>query len=204
MKQKKLNLPLKRLLVYLVILGFLPIALALFNYTSKKREWEAVSQQIAQVQRFSETKVRKQFLNTTVRNAFMEADQFYLENHLEPLNFLKKEKETLENLLRSPAFTGNESAEKRFAFLLSKANRLQWVQGSTQAAEGIQEASCLLSHPVEIDAQDLKEILSRIEGNRKGKPQLIITDFKLNKKAHLSGNEVFELNMKLLKREFHA
>jgi hypothetical protein len=203
-KKAKTPLPTRRIVIYLIILGFLPSFFALFHYTSKKKEWEAVSERILSIQHLAETKARKQYLNTIVRNAYLEADQLYLENQLEPISFLKKEKETLEQLLKSPAFTGNEGAEKRYSFLSSKANRFQWVQGSAQVAEGVHEVTCLLSHPVEVDGHDLKEILTRIEGNRKGKPQLLITDFKLNRQIRMSGNEVFELNMKLLKREFHS
>src|ERR1700722_8239428 len=205
MNFKKLidKLPFDRLLIYLIIISFLPVIFSIFQYVQKNKEWEGVSEQILNIHHLSETQARKQFLNTVVRNAYLEADQFYFENQLESLCFLKKEKEVLEQLLKSPTFTGNEAAEKRYALITSQDNRFKWVQGSTQTADGIQEALCLLSRPVEIDAQDLKEILVRVEGNRKGKPQMIITDFKLNKRVHANGNEVFELNMKLLKREFH-
>jgi hypothetical protein len=198
------TLPLNRLLIYLMILGVLPLIFAGFHYAKKKKEWEEVSQQILRIHHISTTAARKQSLNTIVRRIYSEADQFYLENQLETMSFLKKEGETLQQLLKSPTFTGNEAAEKRYAYLTSHANQFEWIQGSVQTVEGIQECDTFLAHPVEIDALDLKEILLRIEGNRKGKPQLIITDFKLNKKALSSGNEVFELNMKLLKREFHS
>ena len=203
LKKISSNLPFNRAMIYLVVIGFLPVVFTAFHYAQKKREWDAVSQQISSIHYLSECKARKQYFNTIVRNAYSESDPLYLENQLEPLSFLKKERETLEQLLQSPTFTGNEAAEKRYAHLTSHANRLEFLQGSPQAAEGIQETVCWLSHPVEMDSQDLKEILTRLEGNRKGKPQLLITDFKCHKKTLLSGNEVFELNIKLFKREFH-
>ena len=201
--KKILNrLPFNRVLIYLVVLGSLPVLFTAFHYLHMQREWDEVAQQIQSIHHLSETKARKQYFNNVVRNAYAETDPSYLENYLETLSFLKKERENLEQLLQSPTFTGNEAAEKRYAYLTSQANRLEFLQGSPQAAEGVQEAFCLLSHPVQIDSHDLKEILNRIEGSRKGKPQLLITEFKLNKKTLLSGNEVFELNVKLLKREF--
>ncbi len=64
-------------------------------------------------------------------------------------------------------------------------------------------------HPVEVNVSDLKKILTLIEGRKIGefetgpqKPQLMILDFKLEKKNIRENNEVFDLNMKLLKREF--
>lgn len=196
------SIPFPRLIIYIVILSFLPLLFVGYRYTKKNQEWEAVQTQLLAVRRLSETKARKQYLNTLVRSNYSEADQLYIDNHLESLSFLKKEREALQKLLLNPTFTGNEAAEKRYAFLSSEANRFEFNQGSIQTAEGVQESNLMLAHPVEIDTQDLKEILTRIEGTRKGKPQLIITDLKLHKKAHRTGNEVFELNMKLLKREF--
>ena len=204
MKLKKIieNIPFNRLLIYMILLGFFPVVFTTFYFYQKKQQWNQVSEKIRVIHEIFEAKVRKQYLNTIVRNAYGEIDQFYLENQLEPLSFLKKERETLEQLLQSPTFTGNEPAEKRYSLLSSNANRFEFMQGSPQSTEGVHEAACMLSHPVEIDTNDLKEILNRIEGNRKGKPQLIITDFRLNKKTHMNGNEVFELNLKLKKREF--
>ncbi len=82
------------------------------------------------------------------------------------------------------------------------ANRIQFTEGASQNGEGFVETIEIMSHPVEIDDQDLKEILNRIEGIRPGKPQLIISDFKLVRKALSGGNEVFETHLKLLKREY--
>jgi hypothetical protein len=198
------KLPLKRLMIYVIALSFLPIVFVALYYSQKTQEWDGVSDQINRIHQLSETKKRKQFFNTIARNAFSDSDPLFLENHLEALTFLKKERESLEQLLQSPTFTGNEAAEKRYALLTSVSNRLEFLQSPSQNIEGVQETFCWLSHPVEIDAHDLKEVLNRLEGTRKGKPQLLITDFKCQKKTLLSGNEVFELNLKLLKREFHS
>lgn len=204
LKKSISSLPLHSLLTFMIFLGFLPIVFMTLHFYQKGQEWNQVLEKIRKVHELSEAKVRKQYLNTIVRNTYSETDQFYLENQLESLSLLKKEKERLEQLLQNPTFTGNEIAEKRYSFISSNANRLSFMQGSPQSAENVHEVACILSHPVEIDTIDLKEILNRIEGNRKGKPQLIISDFRLNRKSHLNGNEVYELNLKLKKREFHS
>lgn len=202
MKNGLTSIPLSRLLVYLMILFLLPTFSVGYRFVKKNREWDAVQMRILSLHTLSASKERKQYLNNLVRQNFSGIDQFFIENQLESLQLLKREREALEKLFQSPTFTGNEAAEKRFAAITSKSNRLEWTQGNLQSADGIQEGHFMLSHPVEIDTQDLKEILTRIEGTRKGKPQLIVTDFKLLKKAKQNGNEVYELNMKLLKREF--
>lgn len=196
------SLPLQRLIIYLIILSFLPIVCIEYVFANKKKEWESVLQRVFSVHQLSEAKARKQHLNHLARTHYSDSDHFYLDSQLESLSFLKKEVDALETLIRNPNFTGNESAEKRYASLTGEANRLHFTEGSVQTGDKVQETIAVLARPVEVDAQDLKEILGRIEGQRNGKPLLIVTDFKLSRKVCPSNSEVFELNMKLLKREF--
>ncbi|MCH9628120.1 MAG: hypothetical protein S4CHLAM2_17730 [Chlamydiales bacterium] len=202
MKKMISSIPFSRLVIYLVVLGLLPLFFVGYTYTKQKNEWDFVARRIMSVRSLSEQKARKQSLNTIVRNKFSNTDPFYLDNQVASLSFLKKEREALDNLIQNPSFTGNEAAEKRHAFLSGEANQVQFTEGAVQSGEGVQERMVSLAHPVEVDTHDLKEILTRIEGNRPGKPQLLVSDFKLNKKAHPNGNEVYELSLKLLKREF--
>lgn len=202
MKKRAPIIPLSRLTLYIAIAALLPLFFVGYFYSKEKNEWNAVADQIMAVHSLSEKKARKQSLNNAIRKKYSDADCFYLDNQVESLAFLKKEREALENLIHNPSFTGNEAAEKRYAFLLGEVNRLKFTEGSVQSGEGLQETTEIQAHPIEVDTQDLKELLARLEGNRPGKPQLLITDFKLNKKMHSNGNQVFELNLKLLKREF--
>lgn len=196
------KIPFSRLALYLLIVALLPLVGIGYFYVGQMREWEAVEAKMLSLAQLSQNKARRQYLNMAVRKNFAEVDSLYLENQLEPLSFLKSEREALEKFIQNPAFTGNEAAERRLAFLKSGANKLEWTSSPAQSAEGVQEIAVSLSHPIQVDAQDLKEILTRLEGNRKAKPQLIITDFYLLKKPLKGGQEIFELNLKLLKREF--
>lgn len=202
MKKIYNKIPTSRLAFYSVILMLLPLFFAGYAYFTKNKEWETVSDRMLAIHQFSEKKARQQSLNIAVRKKFNQIDSFFLDHHVEPLNLLKKEQEALENLIQTPSYTGNEVAEKRYAFLCGEGNHIQFTQGSVQSAEGIQETTEILAHPVEVSVEDLKELLTRIEGNRPNKPLLLITDLKLNKKTHASGNEVYNLNLTLLKREF--
>ena len=120
------KIPFNRLMVYLIALGFLPVVLAGFHYLHKKQQWDDVSSSIQSIQSVTEIMARKQYLNAIVRNTFTEVDQTYIENQLETLSLLKKERENLEQLLRSPTFTGNESARLYFsAKLLGKLSLIK-------------------------------------------------------------------------------
>ncbi len=196
------KIPPNRLIIYLLILGLAPLFFIGYQCTQKCNGWNLIAERLQAVQSAAHTQARKQLINEVVRQTYSNADQFYLENQLEPLCFLKKESDALEKLIQNPSFTGNEAAEKRYHYLSSSSNKLEFAAGTAQSGEEFQESLYHLTHPVEIDAHDIKEILTRIEGKRKTKPQLLITDFKIQKQVHTNGSEVFALTMKLLKREF--
>lgn len=196
------KIPLSRLLIYLFILMLLPSLLAGAYFTRKYREWELLKEEIQKITLLSENYYRKQALNLAVQTAFKEADSLYLEKKVESLCFLNHEKQALNRILENPSFTGNEEVEKRYAFLEGSGNRLSFSQESIQNLEGIQESVEKANHSIEIDTADLKELLNRIEGDHPYKPQLIISDLKLSRKVKPEGGEVFDFDLKLIKREF--
>ena len=64
-------------------------------------------------------------------------------------------------------------------------------------------------HSIEINAEDLKKLLHRIEGIAidpslllpTGRPQLLIQDFELRKSETDTKEHVYVVNMQLIKRE---
>lgn len=195
-------IPASRLLLYVAAAFMLPLLLAYIHFFNVKKSWENVNTQIAYVHSLAETKIQKQSLNNLTKQIFKDTDQLYFSHQLESTLFLKKEREALEKLINTPSFTGNEAAEKRYHFICEGKNRMRFIEAAVESAEGVTETAEVLASPIEIDSQDLKEILFRIEGNRPGKPLLMITDFRLIRKQQSWGSEVFEVNLKLLKREF--
>lgn len=202
MKNLRAQMPIKRQIFYLVLLGFLPMLFLLFDYSSNRNALTLLEKRVETARLTAAMKEEKQAFNTAVREKFGEADQLFIDKELEKHSLLNKERVALEKLLTSKAFTGNEAAEKRYAFLAGPSNRLLFNEGSVQTGEGFQETTESLAHSIEIDAADLKELLRRMEKSHPGQPQLIITEFKLDKKQTSLDNEVFDLNLKLLKREF--
>jgi len=203
------NIPLNRLLIYLVTLGVLPILLLFFFFFGKVDELDDVENSIQNLKLFAFEKEKKQSVNKAVRSHFSEADHFYIDKNLENLRFLLPEIENLEEIIRNPHFTEDEGVRKRLEFLTSPQNKLRFTESGVQSTAYFQEVIETLAHPVEVNSTDLKQILSLVEGIEidtykplEGRPQLIILDFKLDKKSGGQNNDVFELNMKLLKREF--
>lgn len=203
------SIPKKRLFFYLLALGTLPVVLALSHWFFQTQKMTALHKHLEAVRYLSIVKEKKESTNTTLRNHYQHADHYYIDKHLEGLPLLQKELAGLQKITKSESYTGNTHIEKRLQFLNSE-NKLRFHEGSRTSGENIEEVVEILDQPIEIDGEDLLTILSRIEeknigGNRlfSQAPQMIITDFSLQKKQLAdSTNETLLLNIKLLKREF--
>jgi hypothetical protein len=198
-----------RLVIYLMLFGLIPFFLVVFSYLSDRSELDALEQQLDATHYSLLSQQQKQSLNNRVRAHFRDADHFYIDKHLETLTFLESEIEALQQIVSHNAVAGNPRVEERLEFLLSPANCLAFTESAVLSYDNFQEMIETAIHTVEVNTEDLQKILSRIEGTKigpytapTGKPQLIITDFRLERKKTLNQNEVFLLYVKLLKREF--
>lgn len=203
------NIPPSRLLLYVMLLGLVPIALVIFNFMNQQSQLNQVETMIQVLGDQAATQKKKQAVNIAVRNNFRDADHFYIDKHLETLEFLEPEVESLQKVLKNKNFPDDENIKKRLDFLTGTQNKLVFTEGVVQSTPLFQETTETLVHPIEVDVSDIKTLLAKIEGIEIGKespspnrPQLIILDFKIEKKHVTDKNEVFQLNLKLLKREF--
>lgn len=203
------NIPQSRIILYIAIGGLLPLGLLLFFFMGHMSDLDQMGMAVEQLQMRALSKERKQAINMAVRNHYRDADHFYIENQLETLKFLAPEIEELKKITTSKNYAEDENIKKRIEMLTGQGNRFQFTEGVVQSFPLFQETIETLVHPVELNVENLKEVLARIEGVTIGsdapapnRPQLIILDFKLDRKAMSERNEVFSLNLKLLKREF--
>lgn len=203
------NIPKTRLLLYAMLAGLLPFVFVVFAYMSEKSGLDDLHNAVQDMQDSARTRERKQAGNMAVRGHYRDADHFYIDKYVETLTFLEQEVESLQKLVNNKNFVGDEQVKKRLELLTGSANSMNFSEGIVQSSPNFQEVTETLVHPVEVNSTDLQKILARIEGIPIGpftpgpnRPQLIILDFKLDRKNITDKNEVFTLNLKLLKREF--
>lgn len=203
------NIPQSRLILYLIIGGLVPIFFVIANFIAKMNALEELQSNMEHIEQLAFMREKKQSLNMIVKETYKQADHFYIDKHLETLSFLEPEIETLQKLINNKYFAGDETVKSRLEFLTGPSNDMLFSEGNVQAYPFFQETIDTLARPVEINLEDLKHILALIEGVPIGtykpgpkRPQLIILDFKLDKKEATPNNDVFLLNMKILKREF--
>lgn len=204
----QINIPFKRQVIYLLILGQLPLLFVIIHFFSQNAALNSLSNSLELAQVQAQTSEAKHALNNAVRQHYSDADHFYIDKQLETLIFLEPEIESLQKVVNHRNFTEDAAIKKRLE-LLTNSNSLSFSEGAVQSTPGFQETIETLIHPVEVNINDLKHILAKVEGveiepysQGQSRPQLIILDFKIDKKKISDSNEVLSLDMKLLKREF--
>lgn len=203
------QIPQNRVILYFLCLGLLPLFIVALLFFSSKGEVNDLDAALEFAQHQVFIKEKKEASNSAVKQQFRDVDHFYIDKYLETLVLLEPEIETLQQISKDKNFADDEKVKKRLEILTGPKNSLIFSEGVVQTTPYFQETTETLVNPVEINIDDLKKILARIEGIDIGdytpapnRPQLIITDLKLEKKKVGDKNEVFQLNLKLIKREF--
>ena len=205
-----LKIPFDRQILYLIILGVLPLFFVASHYFSKQEELSLVSSRLQRIQ-FESQKYNLECWQTKLTKkeyTTKEKDRFYVEHFVENIPLLTSEISQLKKLSQHGLYLDENAIKQRFNFLTNGHNGISFIQNPQKSFPGIQETILTLSHPVEVNNADLYTILSRVEGVPLGenKPSnarihLIILEARLEKKKELLG-EVYSLYMKLLKREY--
>lgn len=203
------NIPQGRILIYLGILGMVPVLLVLFNIWQKVEAVDVLESRIERVQEKAITRDVKQSTNIAVIDHYRGSDNFYLDKYIEKLQLLEPEVESLQRIINNKKFADDEEARKRYEQLVGPSNALMFNEGAVIRYPLFREVVETQVRPVEVNIQDIQRILSLVEGIPLGgntipdkHPQLIILDFRLDKKRLSEDNDVFQLNMRLLKREY--
>ncbi len=202
------KIPVERVISYLLLIGVIPIVIVFFHFLANKSKLDELGHTIAQIEETRTIKDHKQSSNLAIKQLYKDADHFYIDKHLESLVFLENEIEMLQKLSEDPNFAGDDKIKRRLEFLTS-TNTMSFSEGVVHSFPLFQETMETQTHPVEINSNDLKRILARIEGLSIGshssgpnRPQLLITECKLDKKEVMDNHEVFHLHLNVLKREF--
>ena len=138
---------------------------------------------------------------------FGQVDSKYVEHVLGSKVFLKNEVAELQTVSDHPIFETCNWMKQRLNFLVQGDNQLLYVENGNQIKNQINEVYLKQKQPVEIDLDDLRYLLSSIEGVRIGDvqqngmaPQLIVQKMLLSKKTFLE-RETLLLEIDLIKRE---
>lgn len=193
-----------RIPIFLFCLSVGPLASAFFLYV-EKQSFEAIEQTSA----FAMKRAKNAFQRKTRKSTFLakheNSDPYFLDKEIESLSFLALEKQQLKKWLSHPAISNKDKLTRRINFIESGENRLSFTEEEIQVSKTCKETMEKQRHPIEVDVEDVKNLLAQIEdpsNEPKRRPQLLICNFSMTKKSTPLQNEVFEITMDLLKREF--
>jgi hypothetical protein len=203
------SIPQNRMVAYILVLALLPLALVCFNYFSESAQLKLLERKALTIENSLSLDEGRYSQNSLLRLRFQNSDPYFIDSNLEKLSFLDDEVNNLTAITQDPSFPDTPSIKKRLEFLKGPENRLAFTEDTIRPTPSCKETLEVMRHPVEINLDDLYKVLSIVENvnissyvPQANSPQLIITDFNLERKKYPSKNEVFVLNMKLLKREY--
>lgn len=197
------GVPPGRLVVYFGLLCLLPLLFVGFFLVDECSKQRGARLEMGAIEHRLIAQRHRGMRNASTRERFSGADPMYLNQVLEPYSLLERERAALEELVEHEPSLPNKEVLQRYEFLSSGRNALSFAEGVVQSAGDLRETVESLTHPVEIDGEDLNELLLLLEGDTSpGRPQLLVTEFRLERKELASLNEVFVLDVKLLKREY--
>lgn len=190
----------------LLPLALLPSLLYLFYFFARIDTLETVKQQILQLSKKSELQKSKQEEEEHVLKKLKLANHYYIDQHLESQLFLEPD---LRRVQATLAYNPEDSwAKKRVQFLKEGSNRLRFSEQNLKTHLGFQEVEEIQQYAVEMNLEDLKRLLAHIDDIKIGPylpapnaPQLIIKNFELTKKKLKEDEEVYLVNLHLIKRE---
>lgn len=204
----KQTIPQERAILYFLLFGALPLALVFINFNARKSEIELINSRLDNTLALVEKQNQSERSNRQVRKKYLDKDPRYVEKHIETIKPLTSEMAILEKVTGTGFFPDEQQATKRANFLKGAENKLSFTESPQKNYPKCIETEFSLSKSVEVDMQDLRKILSRIEGVSLGgeplietRPHLLITDFKIERKKALVC-EVYALNLKILQRQY--
>lgn len=196
-----------RLFLYIVLLNALVFVYVFWHSSSAHSEVDDVKRRMVRLEQEIKTQDRKRASNNLVRAYYEDADRFYLEKQVQSMPLLEDQRKELEKLAQVKSIAEDPKVTRRLNAL--RDNHMVFSEGMVQSYPFFNEIPETLVQPVEVNVDDVKRLLAKIEGVKIGadepgpqRPQFLITEFRLDRKTGADKEETYMLNFKLLKREY--
>lgn len=202
------KIPQERLVLYLLLLGIVPLLFLGSYLLEEKYSLSSLSEELSNTTFEVQSQNQRELANRSTRVHYQNRDQFYLIKQLESLQLQKEEITTLKKILDSGFHQEEDAIRARLQFLTSPDNCISFQEGPEKRMRNLRETELTLAHPVEASLEDIKTILTRVEGTKidgneadPSRPHLFFSDFRIEKKKVFSG-EAYSLSFKVIKREY--
>lgn len=182
------------------VLSFLPIFLLIITGCWFTVQWQNLSNLADRAER-SKGKIRSHFIKKEqidfLKKKIARCDAEFIENQLDGLTFLQREKEQLLPLV--DLFPQDVQLQGRIDFL--KKNHLKFTKESERCFKKIVEKQWEQTTPIEIDTDDLSILLTRFSLPEDPiAPQIFLNHFTLTRELSSLGNPHYKFTCGLIER----
>ncbi|MBJ7449834.1 MAG: hypothetical protein JHC93_05695 [Parachlamydiales bacterium] len=195
------KIPPKRLLAYLIMLGILPLILLIYSQNQRHQKMKRLENGLQSAQDEMIKAAQRQSKNIEIAKTYQGRDQHYLEKNVESLQFLENEARCLKEWIETASFLDVSLLQDRLSFINNNKNKLCFRETQAEQLTKFNETLQVLQNPVEVNSYDIINILEHLEFGE-NTPHFLITDFKLERKNEKLQQEVFSLDLKLIRREY--
>lgn len=182
----------------ITLLSFIPTCLAILYFLHAESNLEGMESEVKMLKIKAANVHKAQAEEIQRQKALQRVDPNYVASQLESLPLRADEIKYLEALAKANSLSKEKTERLK---VLKKQNHLRFTAEAAQKKEHFTETELCQEKPVEMDLNDLKTVLARVETTNNGAPELVVTEFDLSKKPLSSTEECYELQMKLIKRE---
>ena len=193
--------------VFFFALVAAPLLIASFFLYQEVLQYQELQERFLKASRKEQLAMERMGRKERFLHRYSQATPYFLDQTIESLPLLQKEKEQLKSLLNHPAFPESVAIKERLSFI--EENRLAFKEEKIETSKQMKEVQEKQRHPVQMDENDLKQILALLEDVQIDEclpkihsPQILIKEFHLKKIETPLQQEVFEVEMDLIKREF--
>jgi len=187
------------------ILPLLPLLSFLFYFMQNTEKLNKLEIQMEQLHRkainFKKQKDKEALFLTQIQKT----EPNFIEKHLSTLVLLEPEMKKLHSLSLD---TLDTQVKKKLSWIEKGGNHLIFIQQKLRFFENLQESEEIQQEYVEMNEEDLKRVLSLIEGipighyvPPLGRPPLLIKDFHLSRTKLYAQENAFLIKIDLIKRE---
>lgn len=204
------SIPPSRQFLYALLFGASLICLAFGYFKITQTQINSFKERLERIESklFVFNNNQKENLATIAH--YQNSDRYYIDSEIESMVFLQNEIESLEKIIRHKNFTGDLNITQRLQYLTSSKNRLLFSESDVKKQGQLQEKILTIASPIELNGDDLKNLIEKIEhtthpkgDNLSVKPQLICLEIRLDKKGtSQNGAHLFLSHLKLLQRDY--
>ncbi len=187
--------------------SLIPITFCFTTFSHKIHTLYALEKKLNAVETKAHKAATIQKMHSHYLKEFGASDKTFIHEYLEKRLFLEQDVKILSKIQNSLSHDLFAPISQRLHYLTSGQNQMKFIQTKQTSNAEFYETFWELNTPVDVNLDDLKKILTLVEGVKierhlpnPYRPQLLITSFSIENKEYGDGYKIFSLDLNLVQR----